>query len=350
MDNQPASTDKDYYAKLPVGEHQVELETSDPEPDQIYPVRQLFVKQKGVNYCAGRLPGTALPTPGVEEMNEQLGTIHDELGCNAIIIYSGGEFEDNLLECATLAVGKGFDMIYVQPRYIDSSISDLMLRTGSFAKRLRPLSESAASIAFCAGHELSMDTAGIIPGDTYAERTTYIMNNKTWTSLVQKEFPPLIQEVMQVCRDNYGREVAYAASSAEMNLVPWADPIFESVNVDLYVSETYGLSESLVLSILSGLKRFGKPVNSTEWGCPTFTGAGPISSAWSVEYAKQQPYDEDEQANYIQQYCETLNSATVNGSFYTLYNDDFFPRGYGLYNGMKRKKGFYIYKSYQRVS
>ncbi len=44
-----------------------------------------------------------------------------------------------------------------------------------------------------------------------------------------------------------------------------------------------------------------------------------------------------------------LNGARVNGYFYTEYNDNF-DKGYGLYNGPARKKGFYMYKSYQRAA
>lgn len=49
--------------------------------------------------------------------------------------------------------------------------------------------------------------------------------------------------------------------------------------------------------------------------------------------------------------CNALNRARIDGYFYTQYNDPYtFDKGYGLYNGFKRKKGFYMYKSYQRTS
>jgi hypothetical protein len=48
----------------------------------------------------------------------------------------------------------------------------------------------------------------------------------------------------------------------------------------------------------------------------------------------------------------TLNRAKIDGYYYTVYNDNpYFEKGYGLYNPLtkKRKRGFYMYKSYQRV-
>jgi len=55
-------------------------------------------------------------------------------------------------------------------------------------------------------------------------------------------------------------------------------------------------------------------------------------------------YDKDEQADYVNRYCGMLNRARIDGYFYTVYNDDF-DEGYGLYNGKKRKRGFYMYES-----
>jgi hypothetical protein len=44
-----------------------------------------------------------------------------------------------------------------------------------------------------------------------------------------------------------------------------------------------------------------------------------------------------------------LNRARIDGYFYTQYNYDF-DKGYGLYHPTRRsrKRGFYMYKSYQR--
>jgi hypothetical protein len=79
----------------------------------------------------------------------------------------------------------------------------------------------------------------------------------------------------------------------------------------------------------------------------TFTGAGEWGGAMPLGVWETHPYDEDEQARYIKKYCDMLNRARIDGYFYTVYNDDF-DKTYGLYNGKKRKKSFYMYKSYRR--
>lgn len=57
-------------------------------------------------------------------------------------------------------------------------------------------------------------------------------------------------------------------------------------------------------------------------------------------------YDEDAQAKYIERYCRFLNRAKIHGFYYNNYRDNW-DLGYSLVNGMKRKKSFYIYKSYE---
>ena len=43
-----------------------------------------------------------------------------------------------------------------------------------------------------------------------------------------------------------------------------------------------------------------------------------------------------------------LNTARIDGAFLYIYNYEW-DKGYGIYNGLKRKKAFYMYKSYQRT-
>jgi hypothetical protein len=147
---------------------------------------------------------------------------------------------------------------------------------------------------------------------------------------------------------NYGHQIAYAATIDEAeSIVPWSDPIFESVGSDAYIWDKIGLTGNWVVNHLSGLKRFGKPVNSTEWGCLTYKGA--IQGGWEgfwLSDAELPPYDEDEQARYIEEYCGVLNRARIGGAFYTQIDDERL-KGYGLYrtpSPASRKKGLYMYR------
>jgi hypothetical protein len=358
VDHEEVSTIHDYSIQLPKGEHWVTIQVSDGkeetgagdhvtvEFDQIYPTRQLHIKHKGLCYCAGSVAPEwgDNPNPSTEEMDEQLDTIHDELGCNAIVIFAGGDHEDALIECSRLAIEKGFDRIYVGPEYMALSPDETVERLRRLAPRVRELRETSKSIVFLVGHEFGLETA-IVSGSTWLDRIAALNRGEGWDQ-IRATLPKMFRDIIATCKKNYGYEIAYRAIAyVEVDLVPWEDPMFESVGVDAYVQEGVGWTEDWIVNLLSRLKRYRKPVYSMEAGCYAIKGAGRFAGqAPTVE----NPYDEDEQANYIRRYCEMLNRARIDGYFYTFYNSTW-DKGYGLYNGKKRKKGFYMYKSYERV-
>jgi hypothetical protein len=360
VDDQLVSENKDYSARLPVGEHLIRLNVSDSqagdvtekmvtvEPDQIYPTKKLNVKYKGVNYFAGRPVPTWWndPTPKTEEVDEQLDTIRDELGCNSILILAGSDTESNLIEAGKLAIEKEFERIYLSPYYCDATIDETAEKIAEFSEQVKSLREVSASIVFMFGHELSFAMKGITPGDTWDERIAYPAKHNNWTKLVSTKLPGVLKRIIQVCKENYGYQVAYAASWPELDSIPWSDPIFESVCMDAYIVESTFQTKDWIANRLSGLKRFGKPVIASEFGCETFTGAGSVENGWLIQ--NQRSYDEDEQANYIKRYCDMLNNIRIDGAFWWAYNEED-VKGYGLYNGLNRRKGFYMYKSYQRT-
>ncbi|MCX6659536.1 MAG: PKD domain-containing protein [Candidatus Bathyarchaeota archaeon] len=346
------------------GTHSVKLEVSDGklkdekeysfldvESGQIYPTKSLNVKYEGMRYSAGAwAPYAQTLTPGIEEMNEQLDTIRHELGCNAILIFSGTGYEDNLINCGNLAIKKGFERIYIQPEYMDATIDQTIEYLSRFTEKVKPLREMSESVVLMVGHEFGLETYGIIPGNNWYDRLFYQTKHNDWLDKVRATIPSMLGKIISLCKQNYGYPVSYSAAIWEDDLVPWKDPVFESVCTDAYVMDSVGWTANWIMNHLSSLKRFNKPVNSAEWGCMTFTGAGPISGT-SPLYVEQNPYDENEQANYIKHYLEMLNLSNISGSFYTLYADpSTYNKGFGLLrDGNSRKRGFYMYKSYQRV-
>jgi len=365
VDGQPVSTQNDYSTRLPVGEHIVQLEVTDRlaqdsvqqpvtvEPDQIYPTKQLHIKHKGMRMMVGWKGMSPIPT---DVTDEKLDIIHDELGCNAVIIFGNTEFEDDLIEAGRLAIQKGFDRIYVAPMYLDLSAGETVDRIGRFAKKVKALRQMSEAIVFMVGHEFTFDMYGIVPGETYPDRLRYPLEHGDWAGKAYAVLPGVFRKIVAVCKADYGYQIAYAATVWEADdIVPWSDPIFESVSSDDYIWDKVGWTENVVRRHLAGLKRYGKPVNSTEWGCLTYKGASQEWGFTDSDLAKY-PYDEDEQANYIAQYCSMLDKADISGAFYTQIDDERL-KGYGLYKastspyfgpGSSRKKGFYMYKSYQR--
>ncbi len=360
VDGQSVSQQKDYSTKLPVGQHQIQLRVSDGqttasksaaitvEPDQIYPTKPLQIKYKGMNYAAAcvtpEFDTTPRTIPDHEELDEQLSTIHDELGCNAIFIEAGAGYEDKLIEACELAIQKGFDRIYVHAKYMHFTLDDTIDKLRTFAPAVTKLRKSSNSVVWAIGAEFTYAIKGIIPGDTFKDQQKWIHeHHNDYIDNQKANIPRAFQRILPIIKSNYDYPVAYAAGKNEVDLVPWGDPVFESICWNAYLQPAYGEDEQFLINKLSELRRFGKPIISSEFGSATYKGAA-VSATTAVGY-QGQPYDEDEQANSIDRYCKMLNRAPIDGAFVYIYNEEW-DKGYGLYNGMQRKKGFYMYKSY----
>jgi hypothetical protein len=361
VDQKVVSHEQDYSTKLPQGEHRIDLRVSDGttetenitmtrltvEANQIYPIRQLHVKLKGISIFVGPIGEWPFPTLTEEEMDEQLYAVRNDLGCNAVIISGGEDYEDKLIECGRMAIEKGFERIYIQPRYMRCNIDETVRRIGELGKRIRALTETSDSVRYCVGHEFGLETEGIIPGSTYPARFEYHlkhMADKDWMRGVKNELPKMFRRIVSVCKENYGYGISYAAAAWEVDLVPWSDPTFESVGVDALLRDNLGG----IIDFLTSLRIYRKPILSAEWGCGSYKGA--VAGDQPQTLGGTLIYDEDEQANHIKRYCDdVLNRTRIDGSFYTeLSNEN--DLAYGLLCRGKRKKGFYMYKSYQRAS
>ena len=364
IDDQTVSQDKDYSTKLPVGQHLIKLRVADSQneditghivgadPDQIYPAKPLRLKYKGITYFAGPVPPdwAGAPNPDHDEMDEQLDTIRDDLGCNAIIISGGEDYEDKLIECGRLAIEKGFERIHIQPRYMGASPDETVERIGKFAPRVRELRQVSDVLVYSVGHEFGLETA-ILRGDSWSERLKNFMKQDPQDlQKIRVTLQKMFKGILAICRENYGYQVSYASIAyPETDVVPWEDQTFESVGLDVILEPWDYSTERWVLGLLSNLKRYNKPIQSMEAGCMTFTGAARVAGTAPLHTQESQQYDEDEQANWLKRYCDLLNKARIDGYFYTQYNDNW-DKGYALYNPYtrKRKKGFYMYKSYER--
>lgn len=368
VDGNVASDEKDFSAILPAGQHQIQLKVSDDnatrskttaitvETDQMYPTKLLNLRYKGVRYYAGSVQPYAkdIPNPSNEEMDEQLNTIHNELGCNAITVCGGEISEDRIIQCGLIAIDKGFERIYVNPSYNDSTVDETIDKIGKFATKLRNLREKSDAVVYMVGHEFQLETA-IGSGATHDERWRNSLNSPQYWNKVTEVLPPMFKRIIEVCKTNYGYPITYAATQPEArdNLIPWYDPSFESVGIDAYLTDANGWNENWMINLLNTLKQFGKPIHCFDFGMETYAGADKYGGANPL-YLDDNPYDEEPQARYIVRELNMLNQARIDGCFWgQRYNDKGLgnARGHALYNPLthKRKKGFYMYKSYQRA-
>jgi hypothetical protein len=348
IDGEPKSTERDYSTKLTTGEHAVQLNVSDGiaqdnvqqtitvEPDQIYPATNLMVPLKGVCYSPGfRLAGTS-PLPE-DQMDEELDTISNELGCNAVRIY--GDYDDSLLNCAQIAVKKAFDCIALAPRYIDSTIDETITKVADFAREAQNLSELTGKVQLWVGNELTIDTRGIREGATYFERC--VAQDPPNMSNVLNEF---LRNLTSVSRKEFEGKLSYSAGS-------WEPVEWNRIGVDIVGSNEYFWPGGDLEAKIVSLKNLGKPVYVTEFGSCTFKGACQWGGA-GVLHDDNTLYDEDEQAKCIERYLRIFNRAKPNGCFLWEYKANN-ARHFGIVTPgaeVSRKKSVYMYKSYQRAA
>jgi hypothetical protein len=339
------------------GTNRVKLEVSDGkltnerelylevEPSEMYPINPLDVKYKGIIYFAGPMPDWRyIRPPQKDKMEDELDTIRNELGCNAIRITGDGSAGDNLIECGKIAIEKGFDRVYINPRYLGQNLESTHKKIVEFAPEVKSLREMSTAVVYMFGSEISIEQTGMVEGPNWFARMASISK---YLNRIQSKLRPFINNVISALEDSYGYELAYASGQweHELGLVPWENTAFESVMSNVYLQEYYGWTEQWAMNFLQGMKRYGKPVHTSEFGCFSYVGAGKYGGAGSI-YMDNKPEDQKEQADYIIKFCNMLNRVKIAGCQYVMW-DDPYPQSTGLINGKKRKLGFYALKSFK---
>jgi len=343
------------------GGHNLTLEASDKEskrrddisfdvePEQLpqYPQQKMHAKYKGMMYYVTGISGwPSIYTPSKDKMDEQLDTIRNELRCNAIIVTGDGNAEDHLIESTRFAVEKGFERVYLHPRYLNESIDVTLEKLVKFAPKVKSLREESPKVVFMFGREFSVEQSGIIRGEDWGGR---IRNMADDWNRIQTMLGPFVYKTITALDKVYGYELAYASGAWEADMVPWDHSSFKSVMTNAYIQDYWNQTEQWVMSLLQNLRRYGKPIHSTEWGCFAFAGASKYGGgAAAMVNPYYQPESQKEQADYVIKYLNMLNKVRIDGSYYMFY-DDPYPQSSGLINGRKRKLAFYALKSYQRV-
>jgi hypothetical protein len=249
---------------------------------------------------------------------------------------------------------KAFDRVELQPRYFNATPEATVENIGRFAREVKALRDTHSNIVYNVGHEFGFETA-IILGSTWDQRLERVM--KSGYAEVTRTLPSMFDRVIKTCEENYGYPIDYSAwwVEARDNLIPYSNPIFEAITLDAFLEDVNGLDEAFFSDLFSRLRRqHEKPVQSGEWGCFTYSGAARLGGNGMMNrYMSNATYNEDDQSKYIERYCRMSNETGLDGIYYSIFWDcaqgDCMSIGL-LNNGRSRRKGFYMYKSYQRVS
>ncbi|MFL1378934.1 CPBP family glutamic-type intramembrane protease [Nocardiopsis protaetiae] len=223
--------------------------------------------QKGVLYDVGSsyLPGQhSRERWRPDVVSEEMRVIAGDLHCTAVTVF--GHDLDRLEEAARLALDHGL-FVWVQPRLVDGTqdeIAERLERTAAFCERLR--ADHPDRVGLNVGCELTLFARGIIPGGTFGVRTALLVWLFPLFPLFNWKLNRLLRRLAATARAGFGGPLTYGSGSWES--VDWTP--FDLVGVDHYLD---GMDLGAYRGGLRALRRWGKPVLVTEFGCCAYEGA-----------------------------------------------------------------------------
>src|SRR5215467_3570810 len=106
-------------------------------------------------------------------VKREMQIIHDDLHCNAVRITGG--HPDRLELAAHLAAAAGLE-VWLSPFTNELCSDELLELLGDCAERAERLRKGGAEIVFVTGAELSLFTAGFLPGETCVDRLNDLLH------------------------------------------------------------------------------------------------------------------------------------------------------------------------------
>jgi hypothetical protein len=229
----------------------------------------MSLTHRGVNYDTG----TNYMSDGslsrlnwdADVMREEVRVIRDELHCTSIGVF--GSDHDRLAETAEAALEGGLQ-VWLQPRLVDAGPRDTLAhlaKTAALAERLRT---DNSAIHLNVGCELTIFSAGLMPGAGYAERIALLTKVRGWSllPLYNKRLNRFLRQAADVARVEFHGPLTYGAGLWES--VDWKP--FDIIGLDYY---RMSYNRAKYVTKLRKFTRQDKPVVIVEFGCAAFDGA-----------------------------------------------------------------------------
>ncbi len=275
---------------------------------------------KGINYDVGTnyAPGyLSREDWSHDRMREDICVIKRELHCNAINLF-GSDLE-RLTACAMVALENDLQ-VWLQPRLIDSQPAEMLKRLAELACIAEQLRQQHTPITLNIGCELSIFMAGLIPGQTFVERVTWLKNRWwlwMWWPRYKKKLNVHLKKALGVARLHFKGQITYASGIWES--VDWQP--FDIVGLNYY-REAY--NQSTYANDLRRFHRYRKPIVITEFGCCSFEGADGLGAEGDsiVDYTSHKTRlkglykrDEQVQADYLIDLLKIYQAEDIDGAF-----------------------------------
>ncbi|MGW4704142.1 abortive infection protein [Streptomyces sp. NPDC004285] len=250
-----------------------------------------------------------------EYVLREIGAIEQQLHGNAVLLL--GHDLDRLTEAASIAASHGL-FVWFEPRQFDKDPEQTLAFLGSVARAAERLRRRHPGVGLALGTELTLFMSGLVPGKDYSERGQALARPES--AGYQERLNAFLQRALRTVRPLFAGQVTY--SSGDWEEVDWRR--FDVVGVNLYRNAE---NRAAYAERLRGLRRHGKPVVITEFGCCTFTGARKHGGSGfnAVDWEREPPLvrdgytrDEREQAAEVGDLLDLYAAERVHGAF--VYN------------------------------
>jgi hypothetical protein len=283
------------------------------------------MRGKGINYDTGFLSaGTTTHEPfDPKVVKRELQIIHDDLHCNAVRVTGGSS--ERLEIAATHAAEVGLE-VWFCPFTNNLTGEELLELLADCAERAERLRRQGAEIVFLTGSELSLMTAGLLPGDKLQDRAALLAEPLRLRPLipgVRARIRELLGKAVEVVRARFGGKLSYA--SVPLDGVDWEPFDIISTDAGYRTAAMAARFRNDIRAFVAQGKAQGKPVAITEFGCATYRGASEMANrgdivewgddARPVRFKGEYTRDEDEQARYIRELLEVFEAEGVDNAF-----------------------------------
>jgi hypothetical protein len=276
----------------------------------------------GINYDTGfTSAGTTTREPfDPDTVRREMDVIRNELRCDAVRITGG--HRDRLETAARLAAEAGLEVWYC-PFTNDLTRDELLDFLTDSAARAERLRRDGAEVVFLTGSEISICTAGFLPGDTLHERAAVLSDPQRVRSALAT-LPAAINDFLgkavTAARAEFGGRIGYASLPFEG--VDWTP--FDVVATDAGYRDAQNADQ--LPAGLQALKAHGKPAAVTEFGCAPYRGGAAIASRgdevieWNdrarpARFTRPVVRDEQEQADYLRELLDIFEGSGIDAAF-----------------------------------
>ncbi|MBR8742295.1 type II CAAX prenyl endopeptidase Rce1 family protein [Nocardiopsis sp. MG754419] len=199
-----------------------------------------------------------------DAVREEMRVVHEDLHCTTVSLF--GHDPDRLEQAARFALEQGLD-VWLQPRSVDADPDELVEQMERVAARAgRLLDEYPDRVVLNVGCELTIFNRGILPGRDMGRRIRSLSVFGMIPAYYDRRLNAVLRRLVTVARERFPGPLSYGSGTWET--VDWSP--FDLIGVDYYFDE---LTRGTYRQGLRALKRWGRPVVVTEFGCCSYQGA-----------------------------------------------------------------------------